>query len=103
MFPIYNKTSSNLCQITEEDKLSICNPIVHTDKVYRVKTYSLKIVQLLGGTVHIKYNLKAYHYDLTAKTITKKFKPKSCREHFFLCFAQKTGSKTQASSTFGSF
>lgn len=42
MFPIYNKTSSNLCQITEEDKLSICNPIVHTDKVYRVKTYSLK-------------------------------------------------------------
>lgn len=42
MYPVSKKISSNACYLTETDKLPICNSIIHTDKVYRVKTYSLK-------------------------------------------------------------
>ena len=31
----------------------------------------------------------AHHYDLTAKIITKKFKPNSCREKLFFCALHK--------------
>ena len=41
MFPTYNRKSSCLCSLQKEDMLSICNSIVHTDRVYRVKTYSI--------------------------------------------------------------
>lgn len=41
MFPTFNRKSSSLCYISEQDMLSICNPIVHSDRVYREKTYSI--------------------------------------------------------------
>ena len=41
MFPTFNRKSSSLCYISEQDMLPICNSIVHSDRVYRVKTYSL--------------------------------------------------------------
>ena len=41
MFPTFNRKSSSLCYISEQDMLPICNPIVHSDKVYREKTYSI--------------------------------------------------------------
>ncbi len=41
MFPTYNKKSSTICSLQKEDMLSICNSIVHTDRTYRVKTYSI--------------------------------------------------------------
>ena len=41
MFPTYNRKSSTVCSLQKEDMLPICNPIVHTDKVYREKTYTL--------------------------------------------------------------
>ena len=41
MFPTYNKKSSTVCSLQKEDMLSICNSIVHTDRTYRVKTYSI--------------------------------------------------------------
>ena len=41
MFPTYNRKSSCLCSLQKEDMLSICNSIVHTDRVYRVKAYSI--------------------------------------------------------------
>lgn len=41
MFPTFNRKSSSLCRISEQDMLPICNPIVHTDRVYREKTYSI--------------------------------------------------------------
>lgn len=41
MFPTYNRKSSTVCSLQKEDMLSICNSIVHTDRTYRVKTYSI--------------------------------------------------------------
>ena len=41
MFPTFNRKSSSLCYLTKQDMLPICNSIVHTDKVYRTKTYSI--------------------------------------------------------------
>ena len=41
MFPTFNRKSSSLCYLTKQDILPICNSIVHTDKVYRTKTYSI--------------------------------------------------------------
>ena len=41
MFPTYNKKSSTVCALQKEDMLPICNYIVHTDRTYRVKTYSI--------------------------------------------------------------
>ncbi len=41
MFPTFNRKSSSLCRISEQDMLPICIPIVHTDRVYREKTYSI--------------------------------------------------------------
>ena len=41
MFPTYNRKSSTICSLQKEDMLSICNSIVHTDRTYRVKTYSI--------------------------------------------------------------
>ena len=41
MFPTYNRKSSTVCSLQKEDMLPICNYIVHTDRTYRVKTYSI--------------------------------------------------------------
>ena len=41
MFPTYNRKSSTACSLQKEDMLPICNSIVHTDRTYRVKTYSI--------------------------------------------------------------
>ncbi len=41
MFPVRSKRSYNPCLISKEEILPICNSIVHSDLVYRVKTYSL--------------------------------------------------------------
>lgn len=41
MFPTYNRKSSTVCSLQKEDMLPICNSIVHTDRTYRVKTYSI--------------------------------------------------------------
>lgn len=41
MFPTFNRKASSLCYISEQDMLPICNPIVHSDRVYREKTYSI--------------------------------------------------------------
>lgn len=41
MFPTFNRKSSGLCHISKQDMLPICNPIVHTDRVYEEKTYSI--------------------------------------------------------------
>lgn len=41
MFPTFNRKSSGLCHISKQDMLPICNPIVHTDRVYKEKTYSI--------------------------------------------------------------
>lgn len=41
MFPTYNRKSSTVCSLKKEDMLPICNSIVHTDRTYRVKTYSI--------------------------------------------------------------
>ena len=41
MFSTYNRKSSTVCSLQKEDMLSICNSIVHTDRTYRVKTYSI--------------------------------------------------------------
>ena len=41
MFPTYNRKSSTVCSLQKEDMLPICNSIIHTDKTYRVKTYSI--------------------------------------------------------------
>ena len=41
MFPTFNRKYSSLCYLTKQDMLPICNSIVHTDKVYRTKTYSI--------------------------------------------------------------
>lgn len=41
MFPVFNRRTSNLCYISKEDMLPICNSIVHSDGVYREKTYSI--------------------------------------------------------------
>lgn len=41
MFPTFNRKSSSLCYLSKQDMLPICNSIVHTDRVYREKTYSI--------------------------------------------------------------
>ena len=41
MFPTYNRKSSTVCSLQKEDMLPICNSIIHTDRTYRVKTYSI--------------------------------------------------------------
>ena len=41
MFLTYNRKSSTVCSLQKEDMLPICNSIVHTDRTYRVKTYSI--------------------------------------------------------------
>ena len=41
MFPTYNRKSSRLCHLQKEDMLPICNSIVHSDRVFREKVYSL--------------------------------------------------------------
>lgn len=41
MFPTYNRKSSTVCSLQKEDMLPICNSIVHTDRTYRIKTYSI--------------------------------------------------------------
>ena len=38
MFPAYINQSSPICKLSETDLLPICNNIVHTDKVYKIKT-----------------------------------------------------------------
>lgn len=40
MFPVFNRQSSSLCHISKEDRLSVCNSMVHTDKTYRLKYIS---------------------------------------------------------------
>lgn len=46
MFPTFNRKSSSLCHVSKQDKLPICNPNVHSDRVYRAKTYSISKKQL---------------------------------------------------------
>ena len=41
MFPTFNRKSSSLCYLSKQDMLPICNSIVHTDRIYREKTYSI--------------------------------------------------------------
>lgn len=41
MFPTYYRRSSSLCYLQKEDMLPICNSIVHSDRVFREKVYSL--------------------------------------------------------------
>ena len=41
MFPTFNRKSSGLCHISKQDMLPICNPIVHSDGIFRQKTYSI--------------------------------------------------------------
>ena len=41
MFPTYNRKSSTVCSLQKEDMLPICNSIIHTDRVYKEKTYSI--------------------------------------------------------------
>ena len=41
MFPATNRKSSSPCHLSKQDMLPICNSIVHTDRVYREKTYSI--------------------------------------------------------------
>ena len=41
MFPTSNRKSSSLCRISKQEMLPICNDIVHSNKAYKVKTYSL--------------------------------------------------------------
>ena len=41
MYPFYNKSKLTTCNFTEQDLLAICNPVVHTDRVYKEKTYSI--------------------------------------------------------------
>ena len=41
MVPTYNRKSSTVCSLQKEDMLPICNSIIHTDRTYRVKTYSI--------------------------------------------------------------
>lgn len=41
MFLTYNRKSSTVCSLQKEDMLPICNSIVHTDRIYREKTYSI--------------------------------------------------------------
>ena len=41
MFPTSNRKSSSLCRISKQEMFPICNDIVHSNKAYKVKTYSL--------------------------------------------------------------
>ena len=41
MFPTFQRKSSSLCYLSKQDMLPICNSIVHTDRIYREKTYSI--------------------------------------------------------------
>ena len=38
MFPAQKNQSSPICKLSETDLLPICNNIIHTDKVYKIKT-----------------------------------------------------------------
>lgn len=46
MYPVTNRKTDNCCTISRQDKLPICNPNVHSDRVYRAKTYSISKKQL---------------------------------------------------------
>lgn len=41
MYPVSYRKPCNSCSLSNQDMLPILNPIVHTDRVYREKTYSI--------------------------------------------------------------